>query len=249
VTERAFGWWVVASLGAHAAGILAVAPLSSSAAPARSAAPVEIQVVRVEVPPEPLEPPVRKEPRPAPPRATKVEPTQPLFPGPAPLAQQTPRAEVVPPTESSLPDGRFLAAASGSWSIPGGALDGPLGSGELLASPPIGGGSPDGPALASVQHGASLTAVARPLGGYQTKPRYPESARREGVEGVTLLRFQVLATGRVGNVVVARSAGHPELDRSAIEAVKTWLFEPARRGKEAVNVWVVLPVRFSLQAE
>src|SRR5204863_4711034 len=129
----------------------------------RFAAPVEIQVVRVEPPPEPLKPPVRKEPRPAAPRAAKVEPTQPLFPGPVPLAQETPRAEVAPSTESSMPDGRFLAAASGSWSMPGAALDGPLGSGKLLASPPIGGGSPDGPALASVQDGASLTAVARPL--------------------------------------------------------------------------------------
>jgi protein TonB len=76
-----------------------------------------------------------------------------------------------------------------------------------------------------------------------------EAARREGIEGVTTLRFQVLASGRVGTVVVARSAGHTDLDHAAIEAVKTWLFEPARRGKEAVTVWVVLPVRFSLQAE
>jgi protein TonB len=250
MTERAFGWWVLVSLGAHAVGILVVAPLATSA-DVRSTAPVEIQVVRVEPPPGPLKPPVRKE-RPAPPRAAKVaEPTQPLFPGPVPLPQEARRADVAPSSDASVPDGRFLAAASGTWSIPGGALDGPLGSGALLATPPVpsGGGSTDGPALASTQDGAGLTAFARPLGGYQTKPRYPESARREGVEGVTLLRFQVLATGRVGNVVVARSAGHVELDRSAIEAVKTWLFEPARRGKEAVTVWVVLPVRFSLQAE
>jgi periplasmic protein TonB len=206
--------------------------------------------VRVEPPPEPLKPPVRKERRPAPPRLAKVDPTQPLMPAPVPLAEETPRAAVAPSTESSVPDGRFLASASGSWSLPGASLDGPLGSGKLLATPPIGGGgSPDAPALAATQDGASLTAFARPLGGYQTKPRYPESARREGVEGVTLLRFQVLATGRVGNVLIARAAGHAELDRSAPEAVETWLFEPARRGKEAVSVWVVLPVRFSLQVE
>ena len=37
-----------------------------------------------------------------------------------------------------------------------------------------------------------------------------------------------------------------ELDFSAAEAVKKWLFEPARRGKEAVQVWVLLPVKFEL---
>jgi protein TonB len=63
---------------------------------------------------------------------------------------------------------------------------------------------------------------------------------------VTTLRFQVLVTGSVGTVVVAQSAGHRELDRAAVEAIKTWRFEPARRGKEAVTVWVTLPVRFEL---
>jgi protein TonB len=66
---------------------------------------------------------------------------------------------------------------------------------------------------------------------------------------VTTLRFQVLSSGHVGSVGVAQSAGHAALDRAAVEAVKTWLFEPARRGKEAVTVWVTLPVRFQLQAE
>jgi len=33
---------------------------------------------------------------------------------------------------------------------------------------------------------------------------------------------------------------------AAIEAVKQWVFEPARRGSTAVTVWANLPVRFSL---
>ena len=91
-----------------------------------------------------------------------------------------------------------------------------------------------------------MTSFARPLGGYQTTPRYPESARTAGIEGVRPLRFVVLADGLVGTVNVEQSAGHPDLDRAAIEAVKTWRFEPARRGKEAVAVWVTIPVRFQL---
>jgi outer membrane biosynthesis protein TonB len=47
-----------------------------------------------------------------------------------------------------------------------------------------------------------VTSFARPLGGYQTKPRYPESALRASIQGVTRLRFEVLTTGQVGRVLV-----------------------------------------------
>ena len=94
--------------------------------------------------------------------------------------------------------------------------------------------------------GEALSGLARPLGGYQIKPRYPESARRAGAQGVTTLRVRVLENGRVGEVVVDQSAGFRDLDFAAVEAVKKWLFEPARRGKEPVSVWVLLPVKFEL---
>ena len=92
----------------------------------------------------------------------------------------------------------------------------------------------------------ALSGLARPLGGYQVKPRYPESARRAGVQGITTLRVRVLENGRVGEVLVEQSAGFRDLDMAAMEAVKKWLFEPARRGKDSVSVWVMLPVKFEL---
>jgi periplasmic protein TonB len=95
--------------------------------------------------------------------------------------------------------------------------------------------------------GGDITAgVARPLGGYQVKPRYPESARRAGAQGVTVLKLRVLENGRVGDVLVEQSAGHPDLDVEAVDAVKKWLFEPGRVGKQPVAVWVLLPVKFEL---
>jgi protein TonB len=89
--------------------------------------------------------------------------------------------------------------------------------------------------------------LARPLGGYQVKPRYPESARRQGVAGTTLLKIYVSDRGMVENVLVERSAGHPDLDLAAMEAVKQWRFEPAKQGNRPVAVWVMLPVRFALK--
>jgi protein TonB len=89
---------------------------------------------------------------------------------------------------------------------------------------------------------------ARPIGGYQVKPRYPESARRRGIEGTVLLKMRITAQGRVEDVQVVRSAGYPELDESAMEAVRRWRFEPARRnGEPVVEEAVLLPVVFQLQ--
>jgi TonB family protein len=96
--------------------------------------------------------------------------------------------------------------------------------------------------------GEALSGLARPLGGYQIKPRYPESARRAGAQGVTLLRVHVLENGRVGEVNIEKTAGFRDLDFAAAEAVKKWRFEPARRGKEPVSIWVLLPVKFELHS-
>jgi protein TonB len=87
---------------------------------------------------------------------------------------------------------------------------------------------------------------ARLLGGYQLLPRYPESARRQGITGTTTLLFEVLESGRVGEVRVEGSAGHPDLDYAAA-AIKKWRFEPARRGNQPVAVWLRMPVKFVLR--
>jgi protein TonB len=89
--------------------------------------------------------------------------------------------------------------------------------------------------------------LARPLGGYQAKPRYPEAARRQGIEGTTLLKIHVSDRGLVDDVLIERSAGHQDLDLAAMEAVKKWRFEPARQGNRPVAIWVMLPVRFTLK--
>jgi TonB family protein len=94
--------------------------------------------------------------------------------------------------------------------------------------------------------GDALSGLARPLGGYQVKPRYPESARRVGAQGITLLKLRVLENGKVGQVLIEQSAGHPDLDMEAADAVKKWVFEPARMGKQPIAVWVLQPVKFEL---
>ena len=160
-----------------------------------------------------------------------------------------PRFALSPQSMTASPDRRYMASADTPAGLP---VPGPAGDGGLLLPSPIiprapSGGSPGGTTVARGT-GDGVTSFARPLGGYQTTPHYPEAARREGVEGTVTLRFEVLASGKVGTVQVQKSAGRADMDRAAVEAIRTWLFAPARRGKEAVAVWVTLPVRFELNA-
>jgi protein TonB len=80
------------------------------------------------------------------------------------------------------------------------------------------------------------------------EPRYPEVARRRGWQGQVLLRVEVRADGRVGEVIVSKSSGHGILDQAAAGAVQRWRFRPASRGGAAEDSWVELPVKFELRS-
>ena len=77
-------------------------------------------------------------------------------------------------------------------------------------------------------------------------PRYPPSARRNGVEGRVNLRVRVTRDGRAAQVQVHESSGSTLLDNAALEAVKNWQFVPARRGQEAIESTVIVPIVFRL---
>lgn len=77
-------------------------------------------------------------------------------------------------------------------------------------------------------------------------PRYPESSRLAGEQGVVLVRVDVATSGNVNRVLLARSSGYPALDRAAVEAVKGWKFHPASAGGIAMTSEVTVPVRFEL---
>ena len=131
-----------------------------------------------------------------------------------------------------------VGVVSGSSLEGGGGGQGSSGLGRGAKGEGSGGGG--------VGSGEAVSGLARPLGGYQVKPLYPESARKAGAQGITLLKLRVLENGKVGEVQIEQSAGHPDLDMAAADAVRRWLFEPARMGKQPIAVWVLLPVKFEL---
>lgn len=77
-------------------------------------------------------------------------------------------------------------------------------------------------------------------------PLYPRVAREQGWEGVVLLRVLVSRQGEPVEIRVRQSSGHPVLDQSAVSAVRSWRFIPARVGKLAFSCWIEIPFRFIL---
>jgi protein TonB len=67
-----------------------------------------------------------------------------------------------------------------------------------------------------------------------------------GIEGRVRVRVLVGENGKVQEVTLDRSSGESALDESALEAVRTWRFEPARRNGTPVRAWAIVPVEFKL---
>ena len=78
-------------------------------------------------------------------------------------------------------------------------------------------------------------------------PAYPMIARMRGYEGVVLLSAEISVDGRVGGLKIKRSSGYAVLDKSALEAVKTWKFEPGKKMGRPTGMWVDVPVKFLLK--
>lgn len=79
---------------------------------------------------------------------------------------------------------------------------------------------------------------------HQTPPEYPEAARTAKVQGRVVLSLGVDARGSVIEATVAQ--GIPELNGSALAAVRDWRFTPATRNGEPVAVQFLMPIRFAL---
>jgi periplasmic protein TonB len=76
-------------------------------------------------------------------------------------------------------------------------------------------------------------------------PEYTEEARRSKTQGTCILWLIVDAEGRPRDIRVVRGLGFG-LDAKAIEAVKQWRFEPAKKDGQPVNVQISVEVGFRL---
>ena len=209
--------------------------------------------------PEPVKiaspvPPVRRiatPPRPTPPRRPVVEPEIAL-PDPEPPSfalSHTIQAPVVPITSNEIDrlglptlDTPTLADSLGSGTGGGIGSGQGLGLGEGIEGgigAGFGGGTGGGP----FQPGSG---IEPPSLVREVRPDYTTEARRNAIEGDVVLEIVVRSDGRVGNVEVLQGLG-AGLSQKAVDAVRLWRFEPARRYGSPVDVIVTVSVEFSLR--
>lgn len=87
--------------------------------------------------------------------------------------------------------------------------------------------------------------VSAPRATYSPDPEYSEEARKAKYQGTVVLWMIVGPDGKPHDVRVMRSVGMG-LDEKAIEAVRTWRFDPARKDGHAVSVQISVEVDFRL---
>lgn len=81
-----------------------------------------------------------------------------------------------------------------------------------------------------------------------SSPTYPAMSRRLAEQGKVLLDVLILANGTVGEIKLKQSSGFKRLDDAALQTVKQWRFQPAKRGNQAIDYWYVQPISFSLDS-
>ena len=191
------------------------------------------EVVTMDAPPPTAPAPKKPTQKPAPGLMTRLpKPAQIPLPQTSDAVIQPPEPQPQASSATSAPTGPSVTTVAELSSSPG----------PVPASPSVAWA----PSRDAGSTGA-ITRVARPQGGYQVRPIYPSSALRQGIQGTAMLKIHVLIDGRVGEILVQQSAGHPDLDLAAADAVRRWRFEPARRGDDPVAMWVLLPVEFQIR--
>ncbi|MBD2523058.1 TonB family protein [Nostoc sp. FACHB-133] len=66
--------------------------------------------------------------------------------------------------------------------------------------------------------------------------KYPEAARRRGVEGRVEVAVDTDSQGNVTNVRIARSSGNRDLDEETIRQARDWKLKPAEGGRQGVSI-------------
>ena len=89
--------------------------------------------------------------------------------------------------------------------------------------------------------------VQRPELLHSVQPAYPESARKEKLEGITVVKTVIDEQGTVRDPEIATSSGHEVLDRAAVDAVSQWKFKPATLKGKPVAVVYSITVRFATE--
>jgi TonB family protein len=160
---------------------------------------------------------------------------------------------VVVPPQVHLASAPALNFGDPKSALPSGPASNGTGMGGGIGSGSGGGiGSGSGPGVGPGFGGGMGGGVFRVGGGVSAprvlqnpSPDYSEEARKAKYQGTVVLWLIVDSNGRPRDVKVARSLGMG-LDQKAIEAVRNWRFEPAKKDGTPVAVQINVEVNFHL---
>ena len=189
-------------------------------------------------------PPPRVDPPPMirpvePPPVVRADAMRPVF---APVVATAPD----PRDRAGLPWHAAAVVASAGSHGPGDAGGIGTGAGSGLGEGDgsgIGAGSGGGTGGGPYRPGAGITA---PSIEREVRPDYTDEGRRRAIEGDVVLEIVVRADGGVGSVKVLQGLG-AGLDQRAVDAVRQWRFNPAKRYGTPVDVMVEVSVEFRLR--
>ena len=210
--------------------------------PAQTPSPVAIRLPR---------PASQSIPPASPRRPRPIAPTpRPVDAPPPPLPNQA-LPPVVAPVVSLASDQQTLAGLLDSPAEE--KSQGPGAGGGVGSGTGTGLGEGSGPGIGPGSGGGTGGGPYRPGSGiepprlvHEVRPRYTEEARRAAVEGEVVVEIVVRSDGRVGDVRILQRLG-AGLDDRAVDAVRQWRFEPARRLGTPVDVLVEVAVEFKLR--
>lgn len=159
--------------------------------------------------------------------ATVVVPPEIYFPHEGPMGD--PFSSILGPPSNGVGSGGGIGSGSG----------GGVGSGT---GPGVGPGHGGGIGGGVYRVGGGVSAP-RPI--YAPDPEFSDEARKAKYQGTVVLWIVVGADGRTHDIRIQRSLGMG-LDEKAIDAVRQWKFEPARKDGYPVAVQVNIEVIFRL---
>lgn len=173
----------------------------------------------------------RPSPAPGPPAMALPRPAREALPEP-------PRTPSRPAPPSAAPPFPPATEAAPPVAAPAAALTPqPAAAAELPAA------AVEPPAAAAPEAGFDTPPAARGI----IRPVYPLASRQRGEEGRVGLRAQIGPDGRVTDVLVQAPSGFPDLDRSAVAAVKSARFTPARQRGRPVSATAAMTIEFRLR--
>ncbi|HSN55475.1 MAG TPA: TonB family protein [Candidatus Sulfomarinibacteraceae bacterium] len=165
------------------------------------------------------------------------------YPERQPEPELVPRVELPPRPPTSPP---VVSVPPGTEPLSASVMEEPpSGQAPVFAPPPVVEPPPAAvpPPAEPVRVGGK---VAPPELLFEVEPRYPEAARRAGIQGVVILDLVIDTAGAVESVTVLR--GLPlGLTQSAVDAVSEWRFAPSTLHRQPIRIRYTLTVRFTLE--